>query len=51
MSFFGRDDELQTYHGNILLMDNTQTKLFVIKLSKGCTFMSKCTKYVWRLGL
>ena len=28
------------YHGNILLMDNKHRKLFVIKQSKECKFMS-----------
>jgi len=37
--FFGRDSELQIYHGNLLLMDNKHRKLFVIKQSKGCNFM------------
>ena len=39
--FFGRDNELQIYHGNLLLMDNKQRKLFVIKQSKGCKVMPK----------
>jgi len=25
--FFGRDNELQTYHGNVILMDNKHSKL------------------------
>ena len=33
-SFFGRDNELQIYHGNVLLMDNKQRELFVIKQSE-----------------
>jgi len=37
--FFGRDSELQIYHGNLLLMDNKHRKLFVIKQSKGSNFM------------
>ena len=40
--FFGRDDELQIYHGNFLLMDNTHRKFFVIKQSKGCKIILKC---------
>ena len=40
-SFLGRDNELQVYHGDFLLMDNKHRKLFVIKRSKGCKFMSK----------
>ena len=32
--FFGRDSELQIYHGDFLLMDNKHRKLFVIKQSK-----------------
>ena len=32
--FFSRDNELQTYHGNFLLMDNKHRKLFVIKQSR-----------------
>jgi len=40
-SFFHRDNELQIYHGKFLLMNNNQGKLFVIKQSKGCKFMSK----------
>ena len=32
--FFGRDNELQIYHGNVLLMDNKQRELFVIKQSE-----------------
>jgi len=39
--FFGRDNELQIYHGNFLLMDNKHRQLFVIKQSKGCKFMPK----------
>ena len=39
--FFGRDNELQIYHGNFLLMDNKHRKLFVIKQSKVCKFMPK----------
>jgi len=39
--FFGRDNELQIYHGNFLLMDTKHRKLFVIKQSKGCKFMPK----------
>jgi len=40
--FFGRDDELQIYHGNFLLMDNTHRKFFVVKQSKGCKIILKC---------
>ena len=39
--FFCRDNELQICHGNFLLMDNKHKKLFVIKQSKGCKYMSK----------
>ena len=39
--FFGRDNELQIYHGNFLLLDNKHRKLFVIKQSKGGKFMPK----------
>ena len=41
------------YHGNILLMDNKHRKLFVIKQSKGCKFMSIyiCTKIRLAAGL
>ena len=38
--FFGRDNELQIYNGN-LLMDNKHRTLLVIKQSKRCKFMSK----------
>jgi len=39
--FFGRGDELQIYHRNIVSMDNKHRKLFVIKQSKGYEFMPK----------
>jgi len=39
--FFNRGNDLQTYHGNFLLMDNEHRKLFVTKQSKGCKFMPK----------
>jgi len=42
--FFSRDNELQTYHGNFLLMDNKHRKLFVTEQSKGRKFMPKCTE-------
>jgi len=50
--FFGRDNELQIYHGNFLLMDNKHRKLFVIKQSKGCKFIPKmylksCARTRW----
>jgi len=32
--FFGRDNELQIYHRNFILMDNKHRKLFVIKQPK-----------------
>jgi len=32
--FFGRDNELPIYHGNVVLMDNKHRKLFVTKQSK-----------------
>jgi len=40
-SFFDRDNELQIYHGNLLLMNNAHRKLFVIRQSKGCKFLPK----------
>ena len=39
--FFGRDNELQKYHGNFLLMDNQCSKVFVIKQWEGCKVMPK----------
>jgi len=39
--FFVQESELQTYHGNILLMDNKLRKFCVIMLSKGCNIMPK----------
>jgi len=43
--FFGRDSELQIYHGNFLLMDNKQRKLFVTKNNRnGSNLCPKCTK-------
>ena len=39
--FFGRDSELQICHGSFLLIDNKHRKLFTIKQSNGCKFMSK----------
>jgi len=48
--FFGRDNELQTYHGNFLLTDSKHRKLIAIKQSERCKFMPKRTKYVWRPG-
>ena len=40
--FFGRDNELQIYHGIFLLIiDNKHRKLIVIKQSKRCKFMPK----------
>jgi len=39
--FFQPGNELEIYHGNILLTDNEHRKLFVIKQSKGCRFMPK----------
>ena len=38
---FGRDSELQIYHGNFLLMDNKHGKLFVTEPSKWCKFVRK----------
>ena len=38
---FGRDNELQIYHGNFLLTYIKHIKLFVIKQSKGYKFMPK----------
>ena len=35
-SFFGRDSELQIYHGNFLSVDSKHRKLFVIKQPEGC---------------
>jgi len=46
--FFGRGNELQICHGNILLMDNKHGKLFVIKQSKGCKFMPKMHQNMFR---
>ena len=43
--FFGRDSKLQIYHGNFLLMDNKQRKLFVTKNNRnGSNLCLKCTK-------
>jgi len=39
--FSSRDNDLQIYHGNFLLMDNKHRKLFVIKQSKGCKSVPK----------
>ena len=39
--FFGLDNELQTCHGDFLLMDSKHGKLFVVEQSKGCKFMPK----------
>ena len=39
--FFGRDSELQIYHGNFNLMGNEHGKLFVIKRSEGCKVVPK----------
>jgi len=39
--FFGRDSELQICHRSFLLIDNKHRKLFTIKQSNGCKFMSK----------
>jgi len=51
-SFCSRGSESQIYHGNFLLMDSKHRKLFVIKQSKGCRFMSKkCTKIHLAAGL
>ena len=44
MFFFGRGNELQIYHRNILLVDNKHWKLFVIKQSKCANLCLKCTK-------
>ena len=41
--FFGRDNELQTYHGNFHLMGNRHRKLFAIKQSKGYISMPQHT--------
>jgi len=38
--FFGRDNEIQIYHGNFLLMENKHMKLFVTKRSTGA-YLSK----------
>ena len=39
--FFGRESELQICHRSFLLIDNKHRKLFTIKQSNGCKFMSK----------
>ena len=50
-SFFRSCNELQTYHGNFLLMDNKHRKLFVITQSKGLQICAwDAPKYVWRPG-
>jgi len=49
--FFGRDNELQIYRGNWLLMDIKHQKLFVIKRSQGCKLMPKCTQMRLAAGL
>ena len=41
---FDRDNELQIYHRNFLLMDNKHSKLFVIKNQKGANLRLKCIK-------
>ena len=46
--FFGRDNELQIYHGNCLLMDNQHRKLFVTKQSKRASLCLIAQNYVWR---
>jgi len=45
---FGRDSELQIYHGNFLLMDNKHRKLFVVKQLKGANLCLDGPKYVWQ---
>jgi len=40
-SFSQPDNELQLYHGNMLLIDNKNRKLFVIKQSRECRFVPK----------
>jgi len=46
--FFGRDNQLQIYHGNFLLMDNKHRKLFVIiSTQNGANLCLKCTKIRW----
>jgi len=42
--FFRRDNELQIYHGNFILMDNKRRKLFIIKQSNDANLYLKCTK-------
>ena len=42
--FFGRDNELRTYRGNLDLMHSKHGKLFVVKQSQGCKFMPKMHK-------
>jgi len=42
--FFRRDNELQIYLGNFILMDNKRRKLFIIKQSNGANLYLKCTK-------
>ena len=41
--FFCWRSELQIDHVEVLLVDNKHRKLFVVKQSKGCKFMSKCS--------
>ena len=48
--FFGRDNALQIYHGNFLLIGNKYRKSFVIKQPKRCKFLPKKSKYVWWPG-
>jgi len=45
--FFGRDIELQMYHGSFL-MGSKHGKLFVIKQSKECNFMPQKHKNTFR---
>ena len=46
--FFDRDNELQIYHGNFLVLDKKHSKLFVIKQSKGCKIMPKMHQNTFR---
>ena len=49
--FFGRGNELQMYHGNILLMDNKHSKLFVVKQPNYADLCLKCNKMRLVAGL
>ena len=44
MFFFSRDNELQIYHDNVLLMDDKHGKLFVIRQRKACKFVPEMNR-------